>query len=149
MDTAPSQASGPLDPDKLDVPADASLEEQRPRTMKHGDTFAVYDQQWRHPEPVRAARKASTMPTRAISRTCGWLHRRRAADAAALEPARRQRSADLRSLQSGLSRRRRRGSCLKHNRIHIRRVRVLWDGAASERISIHNYDSEPARLSSA
>ena len=26
------------------VPAQTSLQEQRPRTLKHGDTFAVYDQ---------------------------------------------------------------------------------------------------------
>ena len=25
------------------VPAETSLQEQRPRTLKHGDTFAVYD----------------------------------------------------------------------------------------------------------
>jgi hypothetical protein len=31
------------DPGRHLVPAQTSLQEQRPRSMKHGDTFAVYD----------------------------------------------------------------------------------------------------------
>ena len=33
--------SGP--PPEFSVPAAASLQERRPRTLKHGDTFAVFD----------------------------------------------------------------------------------------------------------
>ena len=38
---APAGSSGP--PAQFSVPAAASLQERRPRTLKHGDTFAVFD----------------------------------------------------------------------------------------------------------
>ena len=44
MDTAATPRPGnAADLDALDVPAESSFEEQKPRAMKHGDTFAVFD----------------------------------------------------------------------------------------------------------
>src|SRR3546814_958154 len=42
-EAAESGSNGPAEIAQFSIPAAASLQERRPRTLKHGDTFAVFD----------------------------------------------------------------------------------------------------------
>ena len=90
-------APGPK-PDEFYIPATVSLQERRTRTLKSGDTFAVFDAAG----DVLGGQGSSDgvyhrdIPPPVAARHAG---RRRAPDAAVLDPARRQRRADLRPRQ--------------------------------------------------
>jgi glycogen debranching enzyme len=141
MDTAGPRRIDPMDPDKLDVPADASLEEQRPRSMKHGDTFAVFDNNGDILSGPGSPEGLYSGDTRYLSHLRMLLDGRRPM---LLRSGLRDDNAalvcDLTNPDFHDSAGR---VLLKHNRIHLRRVRVLWNCSASERISIRNYDGEP------
>lgn len=141
MDTASKHG---LDPDRLDVPADASLEEQRPRSMKHGDTFAVFDNNGDILSGPSSPEGLYHGDTRYLSHLRLVLDGRRPM---LLRSSLRDDNAALICDLTNPDYHDTAGRVfLKHNRIHIRRVRVLWNGAAAERISIHNYDGEPVEL---
>lgn len=126
------------------VQAQSSLQEQRPRTLKHGDTFAVYDQNGDvllgpgSPEGLYHA------DTRHLS------HLQLAINGArpmVLRSSLRDDNAALICDLSNPDLYDKSGQLfLKHDTLHIRRVRLLWEGAAYERISIRNYDQERQRL---
>lgn len=126
------------------VQAQTSLQEQRPRTLKHGDTFAVYD----HNGDVLPGPGSPEGLFHADTRHLSQLQL--AIDGARpmlLRSSLRDDNAalicdlsnpDLHDINGRVS--------LKHDSIHIRRVRLLWDGAAYERVAIHNYDQRPQRI---
>lgn len=124
------------------IPAQASLQEQRPLTLKHGDTFAVYDQNGDilagGPEGLYHAdmRHLSHMALSINGARPMLLRSALRDDNAAL-------ICDLSNpdLQDGNG-----TIVLQHDSIHIRRVRLLWDGASYERISVRNYDRHEQRL---
>ena len=126
------------------IGAASSIQDLRPLVLKHGDTFAVFDRNG-DASPGEGAARASIIATLAICRISDRNARWRAADAAELHLARRQRDADLRSDQSGP---RRRGGAprLDHDLIHIRRTRFLWKAGCFERLSVRNFDDKPRRV---
>ncbi|MGE0743550.1 MAG: glycogen debranching N-terminal domain-containing protein [Hyphomonadaceae bacterium] len=140
-------ASIGVDVDALDVPAEASLQEQRPRTMKHGDTFAVFD----HNGDILTGRGSPEGlfhgDTRHLSHL--WLSLDGKRPMLLRSNLRDDNAALICDLTNPDMHDAGGKVVLRHNRIHIRRVRVLWNGAACERISIRNFDSEAhtARLS--
>lgn len=128
------------------VPASASLQERRPRTLKHGDTFGVYDhngdaiagpnspeglyyRDTRHLSHLfttldghRPLLLSSTLRDDNASLTCDLTNPDLPRDAAAPdyeEPP----------------------GVLQHDLIHIRRTRFLWKCSALERLAVHNYDT--------
>jgi glycogen debranching enzyme len=133
-----------VDLNELDVPAESSLEEQRPRSMKHGDSFAVFDNNGDiHSGPGRPEGLYHG-DTRHLSHLRLWLDGHRPMllrsslrdDNAALicdltNPDLHEKTGRIR---------------LKHNRIHLRRVRVLWNATTTERITIRNFDSTPVTV---
>ncbi len=138
-----------LSPDDADsgpilVPAQTSLQEQRPRSLKHGDTFAVYD----HNGDILSGQDSPEGLYHADTRHLSHLQ-------LLIEGVRPM------LLRSGLRNDNAALICdltnpdfydtagklrLKHDCIHIRRVRMLWDGAAFERIAVKNFDQERQRL---
>jgi len=129
----PGSESGPLL-----VPAETSLQEQRPGTLKHGDTFAVYDQTGDivaspgSPEGLYHAdmRHLSQLRLTINGARPMLLRSGLRDDNAALICD--LTNPDFHDERSG-------GVALLHGQLHIRRVRLLWEGAAYERISIRNY----------
>lgn len=142
MDTAAPKFPDPLD--KLDVPADASLEEQRPRSMKHGDTFAVFDNNGDILSGPSSPEGLYHGDTRYLS------HLRVTLDGCRPMLLRSSLRDDNAALICDLTNPDFHDSSgrvfLKHNRVHVRRVRAIWNGIASERIAIHNFDQAPATL---
>lgn len=145
MDTADQTPWHPLDPDKLDVPADASLEEQRPRSMKHGDTFAVFDNNGDILSGPGSPAGLYHGDTRYLSHLRITMDGRRPM---LLRSGLREDNAALicdlanPDLHDATGRIR-----LRHNLVHVRRVRALCDGSAAERISIRNFHQDSVSIS--
>ena len=139
-----SHHAGEPEPGPLLVPAETSLQEQRPRTLKHGDTFAVYDQNG----DVLSGSGSPEGLFHADTRHLSLL--RLSLDGARPMLLRSGLRDDNAALICDLSNPDLYDSAgrlmLRHDTIHIRRVRLLWDAAAYERISVKNFDQEPRRL---
>jgi glycogen debranching enzyme len=121
------------------IPAATSLQERRPRTLKHGDTFAVFDhngdalagpgspegiyhRDTRHlslfyltVQDARPMLLSSTLRDDNATLTCDLTN------------------PDLFNKAGKLT--------LAHDLIHIRRSRFLWDAACFERLVIRNFDA--------
>lgn len=122
------------------VPATASLHEQRPRTLKHGDTFAVFD----HNGDAIAAPGSTDgifhRDTRYLSHLLLTIDGLRPI---LLSSTTRDNNAmltcdltnpDLKDKAGGLG--------LSHDLIHIRRSRFLWNGGCFERLAIKNFHDQ-------
>jgi glycogen debranching enzyme len=122
------------------VPAQSSLQEQRPLTLKHGDTFAVYDQNGDILTSAGGPEGLYHADMRHLSQLALSLN---GARPMLLRSALRDDNAALICDLSNPDLCDGNGSVtLRHDSIHIRRVRLLWEGAAYERIAIKNYDRE-------
>jgi len=126
------------------IPAIASLQEQRTRTLKHNDTFAVFDtngdvltnpdmpqgfffDDTRHLSgfyltlnEVRPLLLSSTLRDDNTMLTCDLTN------------------PDLFDVDGLL--------VLPHDLIHLRRSRFLWQGSCLERVTVRNFDEQPQRL---
>jgi glycogen debranching enzyme len=122
------------------IPAAASLQERRPRTLKHDDTFALFDhngdalagpgspegiyhRDTRHlshfyltVDGVRPMLLSSTLRDDNAALTCDLTN------------------PDLYDKDGRLK--------LGHDLIHIRRSRFLWNGCCFERLAVRNFDEE-------
>ena len=126
------------------IPAVASLQEGRPRILKQGDTFAVFDQNGDALATPGSTHGIYHRDTRYLSHLHLTINTARPI----------LLSATLRDDNSILT-------CdlanpdlfdatgkivVAHDLIHIRRSRFLWQGTAYERISIRNFDTVPLKF---
>lgn len=125
------------------VPATASLQERRPRTLKHGDTFAVFDHNGdilHGPGSPEGIYHADTRHLSHCTLTFGGhrpllLSSTLRADNATL-------TCDLTNpdlFEGGRL-------VLEHDVIHVRRTTFLWQGACYERLRVRNHSPETRRL---
>jgi len=125
------------------IPAAASLQERRPRTLKHGDTFAVYD----HNGDILSGRGSPEglyyNDTRHLSHLYLTLNGVR--PMLLSSSLRDDNSALICDLTNpdlpGDG-----GNMFDHDRLHIRRVRALWEATAYERLAVRNFDDQPRRV---
>lgn len=127
------------------IPATASLQERRPRTLKHDDTFGVFDhngdvlsgpgspegvfhRDTRHLshlyltiDGLRPMLLSSTLRDDNATLTCDLTN------------------PDLFSSDGRLA--------LAHDLLHVRRSRFLWNAACFERLVVRNFDEQPRRIS--
>ncbi|HEY8520941.1 MAG TPA: amylo-alpha-1,6-glucosidase [Gammaproteobacteria bacterium] len=122
------------------IPATTSIQERRPRTLKHGDTFAVFDHNGDIVDGPSSPEGLYHADTRHLSHarlTIGGqrpllLSSTLRADNATL-------TCDLTNpdlFEDGRL-------VLEHGVIHIRRTTFLWQGACYERIRLRNHSNEP------
>jgi glycogen debranching enzyme len=126
------------------IPAVTSLQEGRPRILKQGDTFAVFDQNGDALATPGSTHGIYHHDTRYLSHLHLTIN--------AVRPI--LLSATLRDDNSILT-------CdlanpdlfdaagkivVAHDLIHIRRSRFLWHGTAYERVSIRNFDTVPLKF---
>jgi glycogen debranching enzyme len=126
------------------IPATASLQERRPRTLKHGDTFAVFDhngdalsgpgspegifhRDTRHLshlyltiEGARPMLLSSTLRDDNATLTCDLTN------------------PDIYDSNGRLT--------LSHDLVHVRRSRFLWNATCLECLVVRNFDERPRRL---
>ena len=126
------------------VPASASLQERRSLTLKHADTFGLFNQTGdalagpTSPEGIfhRDTRHLSKLfltleglPPLLLSSTVRYDNSSLICDLT---------NSTLRAADGSL--------LLAQDLLHLRRVRFLWEASALERLALHNFDREPARL---
>jgi glycogen debranching enzyme len=130
--------------DEYSVPATASLPERRPRTLKHGDAFGVFDHLGDATPGPGSPEGLFYRDTRHLSRLSLTLNGERPillssnvrGDNATLVCD--LTNPDLIDEQGATT--------LQHDLIHLRRSRFLWRGASYERLLVRNYDVQPQRI---
>ena len=137
-------AGSPPDEATYGVVARASLQEVRTRTLKHGDTFGVFDHNGDiHVDPT-GAEGIFHRDTRHLSRLTLAINGSRPL---LLSSTLRDDNATLTSdltnpdLFDELGHLR-----LEHDLIHIRRSRFLWNGACYERVAVRNFCDQPVTV---
>jgi glycogen debranching enzyme len=125
------------------IPAAASLQERRPRTLKHGDGFAVYDHNGDIVSGPGSPEGLYYNDTRHLSHLYLTLN---GARPMLLSSSLRDDNAALICDLANPDLIGEDGQLLEHDRLHIRRVRALWEGAAYERLVVRNFDDRPRRI---
>jgi glycogen debranching enzyme len=140
MDTPlPDQAvpADALPEDQFVIPATGSLNELRPRTLKHGDTFAVFD---RNGDAIGAPGSSDGLyhrDTRYLSHLFLTIDGQRPI---LLSSTVRDNNAMLTCDLTNPDLKDASGkTILAHDLIHIRRSRFLWNGGCYERVAIRNF----------
>ncbi len=137
-------ASGTAKLAQFFIPAAASLQERRPRVLKHGDTFGLFDHNGDALGGQGNPEGLYHLDTRYLSFFSLTIDGERPM---LLSSTPRDDNAalifDLTNpdlYDAGGAR------VLEHDLIHIRRLRFLWNGACYERLAVRNYDNEPRRV---
>jgi glycogen debranching enzyme len=140
-----AEAAGAAVADDFSVAATASLQEQRPRTLKHGDTFAVFDHAGNIVSGEGSPSGLYYRDTRYLSRLDLFLEGRRPLllssdvreDNATLTSD--LTNPDLHAPGDGRL-------ALEHDLVHIRRSTFVYDAACYERLAIRSYADKPQAL---
>ncbi|MCT7378414.1 amylo-alpha-1,6-glucosidase [Chelativorans salis] len=121
------------------IAATAPLQERRPRTQKHGDTFSMFDHNGDALSGPGSPEGIFHRDTRHLSHLFLTINGERPL---LLSSMLRDDNAlltfDLANpdlYEEGTLK-------LQHDLIHIRRTRFLWNGSCFERVSVRNYDEE-------
>ncbi len=142
---APAPGTGRAPLAQFFIPATASLQERRPRTLKHGDTFAVFDHNGDALSGPGSPEGLFHRDTRYLSHLYLTISGQRPM---LLSSTLREDNATLTcdltnpDLFGGEGR-----LLLEHDLLHLRRSRFLWNGACHERIALRNFDDRPRRIS--
>lgn len=140
VDSKPSVASAkPAAPvAQFFIPATASLQERRPRTLKHGDTFAVFDHNGDALSGPGSPEGLFHRDTRYLSHFYLTINGKRPM---LLSSTLREDNATLTCDLTNPDLFDEKGKLtLGHDLIHLRRSRFLWNGGCYERLAIRNYD---------
>jgi glycogen debranching enzyme len=127
------------------IPAAASLQERRPRTLKHGDTFAVFDHNGDALSGPGSPEGVFHCDTRHLSHFYLTIEGRRPMLlSSTLRDDNATLTCDLTNpdLFDAAGR-----LILEHDLIHLRRSRFLWGGTCFERLAVRNFDERSRRIS--
>lgn len=138
----PSPGSGQIA--QFFIPAAASLQERRPRTLKDGDTFAVFDHNGDAIAGPGSPEGIYNNDTRYLS------HFYLTVDGARpmlLSSTLRNDNATLTCDLTNPDLYDKNDRChLEHDLIHVRRTRFLWKSSCFERLMVRNFDSEARKV---
>src|SRR5690606_25047112 len=126
------------------LPATASLQERRPRTLKQGDTFAVFDHNGDAYCGPGSPEGIFHRDTRYLSKLLLTINGQRPL---LLSSTLRDDNATLTCDLANPDIHDSEGNIrLEHGLVHLQRSRFLWNGRRSERSSVRNFDQQPPRL---
>ncbi|WP_142850259.1 amylo-alpha-1,6-glucosidase [Telmatospirillum sp. J64-1] len=125
------------------IPATASLQERRPRTLKHGDTFAVFDHNGDIVSGPGSPEGLFHSDTRHLSHMDLTLH---GARPLMLSSTLRADNATLTCDLTNPDIYRDGELVLEHDLVHVRRTKFLWRGACFERLGIRNFSGAKQQL---
>jgi glycogen debranching enzyme len=126
------------------IPAAASLQERRPCTLKHGDTFAVFDHNGDVISGPGSPEGLFHCDTRYLSHLYLTINGKRPMLlSSTLRDDNAVLTCDLTNpdLFDGKGKR-----ALCHDLIHLRRTRFLWKARCYERLTVRNYDEQPQHV---
>lgn len=127
------------------VPAAASLQDQRPLTLKHGDTFAVFDHNGDAVSWPGSPEGLFHRDTRHLSHLSLTIEGQRPLLlSSTLRDDNAMLTCDLTNPDIADDEDR---IVLEHDLLHLRRSRFLWRGACYERLAVRNFDEHPRRVS--
>lgn len=127
------------------IPATASLHERRPRTLKHGDSFAMFDHSGDAISGVGSPEGLYHCDTRHLSHLYLTVNDMRPILlSSALRDDNAMLTCDLTNPDFPGDDGR---VMIEHDIIHLRRTRFLWKDALYERVTIRNFDTEPRQIS--
>lgn len=141
--SAPAERSDtPMD--QFFIPATSSLQERRPHTLKHGDTFAICD----HNGDVLSGADSPDGIFHRDTRYLSHLHlaingRRPMLLSSTIRDDNATLTCDLTNPDLFDNNEK---LVLDHDLIHIRRTRFLWNGRCHERLTVKNYDERVQRI---
>ena len=139
---APAGSGAP--PAQFSVPAAASLQDRRPRTLKHGDSFAVFDRNGDVLSGPGIADGLFHRDTRYLSYLYLTVDGQRPL---LLSSTLRDDNATFTSDLTNPDLFDSRGTLiLEHDLLHLRRSRFLWNGACYERLAVRNFDERPRQV---
>ena len=122
------------------IPATASLHERRPRTLKHGDSFAVFDHSGDAIAGPGSPEGLYHRDTRHLSHLYLTINGQRPILlSSALRDDNAILTCDLTNPDFAGDDGR---VAVEHDLIHFRRTRFLWESAIHERITIRNFDTD-------
>lgn len=126
------------------IPATSSLHERRPRTLKHGDSFAVFDHSGDAISGPGSPEGLYHRDTRHLSHLYLTINAMRPILlSSALRDDNAMLTCDLTNPDFlGDDGR----VAVEHDLIHLRRTRFLWKDALYERVTIRNFDTETRRV---
>ena len=142
---SPAGESGPgvVPTPQFYIPATTSLQERRPRTLKHGDMFAVFDH---HGDAVGGPDRPDGLYYR-DTRYLSWCQLRISGHRPLLLGSTvRDDNATLTCDLTNPDIEEPGAHTLEHDLIHIRRSCFLWNATCYQRLSIRNFDQEPHAL---
>jgi glycogen debranching enzyme len=126
------------------IPAAASLQERRPRTLKHGDTFGLFDHNGDILSGPGSPEGLFHRDTRYLSHFYLTIS---GARPLLLSSIMRDDNATLTCDLTNPDLYDAKGRLvLEHDLIHIRRWRFIWNGACLERLSLRNFDTTAHRI---
>ena len=126
------------------IPASTSLHELRPRTLKHGDVFGLFDHNGDARDSSNSPEGVFFHDTRYLSRFCLQIDGRRPV---LLSSTPRDDNASLTFDLTNPDFYDPDGEmALEHDIVQIRRVRFLWKGSCFERVAVRNFDIVPRRV---
>lgn len=143
QDAPPPTGSEDRGDDRFVIPATTSFQEKQLRTLKHGDTFAVFDHYGDAFSGAGSAEGLFHRDTRHLSHLLLTID---GARPILLSSTVRDDDATLVCDLTNPDIRDRAGATLAvHDMIHIRRSRFLYEGGCHERLVVQNFDVEPHR----
>lgn len=127
------------------IPAAASLQERRPRTLKHGDTFALFDHNGDAHSGPGSPEGVFHRDTRHLSQLYLTLDGTRPM---LLSSTLREDNATLTCDLTNPDLFDKDGKMvLDHDLLHLRRSRFLWNATSFERLVLRNFDDRPRKVS--
>ncbi len=151
MEQIRAEASNAAVPDGLTrplaqffIPATTSLQERRPRNLKHGDTFAVFDANGDALSGPGSPEGLYYRDTRHLSHLYLTIEGQRPL---LLSSTLRDDNATLTCDLTNPDLFDEKGRLvLEHDLLHLRRSRFLWNGTCYERLAVHNYDERQRQV---
>jgi glycogen debranching enzyme len=147
MADAPGASGLPFELEALGqsfVPASASLQERRARTLKHDDTFGVFDPNGDALPGPGSPEGLFHRDTRHLSH---WLLTIAGARPMLLSSTVREDNGSLTCDLTNPDLTDASGAVvLAHDLVHVRRARFLWRGTCYERLLVRNYDNQARRV---
>ncbi|APG94889.1 amylo-alpha-1,6-glucosidase (plasmid) [Sinorhizobium americanum] len=142
---SPADVDSPVtEPPEYSVAAATSLQERRPNTLKHGDTFAVFDHNGDAYSGSGSPEGLFHRDTRHLSHLAVTINGARPLLlSSTLRDDNATLTCDLTNPDfvddSG-------ALALPHDSIHLRRSRFLWNGTCYERILVRNFHERPQQI---